>query len=351
MPPPATTPPRSALDSLWTPQALVAIVLAGEGLAAVLALASEPQDRWVQFGLLSLLVQWISLAALGALYLLRRPLSGLPPPALARVCLGLLLVTAYLVAVVARATFTDTTGVAPDHGFVARLLGITLVVGLFALVAFQNYYDSRRAALRAKHAELEALQARLRPHFLFNALNSAATLVHGRPRDAERVLLDMSDLFRAALSKPGWVALDHEVDLCGRYLAIERARFGDRLRVDWVMGPATDGLQIPLLSLQPLVENAVAHGLDPSDGSKSLRIEIGTTREALVVEVSNPLPGDNDVAAHHGHRIGLAGVRAKLEAISNGAATLTTRVDAGRFTACVTVPLAAMPRPDQASTR
>ncbi len=348
--PPATSD-SSALDNLWTPQALVATVLAGEALAIVMTLASAGPDRWVTFGLLSLLVQWVALAGLGAIYLLRTRLARLPITSLAWVCLGLLLVAAYLVGIVAQSALFATTGDHPDTSFLPRLLGITMIVGLLALVAFQNYSQSRRAALRAKQAELEALQARLHPHFLFNTLNSAMALIHDRSHEAERILLDMSDLFRAALSKPGWVSLAHELDLCRRYLAIEQARFGERLQVHWEIASELEPMQVPLLSLQPLIENAVAHGIERGHGGKSLSVTVEVTESALVVEVGNPAAADVENSLRRGHHIGLAGVRARLESATDGGATLTTRLDGQRFTARVVVPRGAMPLSPQASTR
>lgn len=343
----ATSPP-SPLESLWTPQALVTAVLAGEGLAVVTTLASPPDDWWVQFGLTSLLVQWVTLSGLGAIYLFRRRLSRLATASMAWVCLGLLLVASCLVAVVAHAMFPAAAGQESLFSFASRLLGIALVVGLLALVAFQNYLGARRAALRAKQAELEALQARVHPHFLFNTLNSAAALVHARPDDAERVLLDLSDLFRAALSEPGWVPLQQELDLCRRYLAIEQLRFGERLRAQWDVAEGTHALQIPLLAVQPLVENAVAHGFEDASQGKRLRVEVREAGDALYVSVGNAVAPASQPRVP-GHGIGLAAVRARIESVTQGKGRLEAGVTGRDFIARIVIPHDAMPGSSQAT--
>lgn len=140
-------------------------------------------------------------------------------------------------------------------------------------------------------ARLSELQARIRPHFLFNALNTAIALVQQDPARAEAVLEDLSDLFRHALAEPGEsVTLDEEVDLARRYLAIEQARFGPRLRVDWAIDPGAGAARVPPLLLQPLVENAVKHGVEPSEGGADLRISTERRGSAVVVKVINTVP-------------------------------------------------------------
>src|SRR5690606_11628475 len=108
-----------------------------------------------------------------------------------------------------------------------------------------------KAAVRAKQAELEALQARIRPHFLFNTLNTGAALVHARPGEAERLLLGLSDLFRAALAGPGELPLEDELGLARRYLEIEALRFGPRLQVNWQLPAPLPEVWVPTLSIQP----------------------------------------------------------------------------------------------------
>ena len=140
-------------------------------------------------------------------------------------------------------------------------------------------------------ARLRDLQTRIRPHFLFNTLNSAIALVRAEPARAEALLEDLSDLFRQALRDPGEsVALAEEISLARRYLAIERVRFGDRLRVEWALDPAADRVKLPPLLLQPLVENAVRHGVEPSPEGADVRISTQRRGGQVVIKVTNTVP-------------------------------------------------------------
>lgn len=341
----------SPLTGLWTPSALISVLLAGEALALVLAMTPQQvDDRWVRFGLASLTIQWIALCTLGITYVFRKRLAHMPPLVLAWICLAILLTLTLGVVTLGRGLLFGPfdTNQTSTLDFVLRMLAIALSMGVMGLSIFHSQWQSRRSAIRAKQAELESLQARVHPHFLFNTLNSVASLIRVRPDDAERVLLDLSDLFRAALSEPGWVRLEHEVDLCRRYLAIEQLRFGDRLKVSWHLSDDLENLSIPLLMLQPLVENAVAHGLDDTSGEKTIRIEITQTDKELLLIVSNPVPSSPSTQAS-GHRIGLPALRARLESVSGGLGRLDTEMKAGNFTARLTVPKACMPETGQAT--
>ena len=143
----------------------------------------------------------------------------------------------------------------------------------------------------ATAARLLELQARIRPHFLFNTLNSAIALVRQDPARAETLLEDLSDLFRHALVDQGEsVTLAEEVALARRYLAIEQVRFGERLRVEWSLDPSAGGAKLPPLLLQPLVENAVKHGVEPSATGAQVRISTQRRGGVVVVKVTNTVP-------------------------------------------------------------
>jgi len=159
-------------------------------------------------------------------------------------------------------------------------------------------------------ARLSELQARIRPHFLFNTLNSAIALVRADPARAEAVLEDLSDLFRHALMEPGdSVTLAGEVALARRYLDIEQVRFGERLQVEWSLDPAADEARVPPLVLQPLVENAVKHGVEPS--ASGARVKVSTQRRSstVVVKVTNTVPSGQ---GRPGHGVAQRNVRDRL---------------------------------------
>jgi two-component system sensor histidine kinase AlgZ len=159
-------------------------------------------------------------------------------------------------------------------------------------------------------ARLTELQSRIRPHFLFNTLNSAIALVRAEPAKAEALLEDLSDLFREALKDSGEpVSLADEINLAQRYLAIEQVRFGERLRVQWNLDPAAAGARLPPLLLQPLVENAVRHGVEPSPQGADVRISTQRRGSIVVIKVTNTVPNGQGVA---GHGLALRNVRERL---------------------------------------
>ena len=159
-------------------------------------------------------------------------------------------------------------------------------------------------------ARLAELQARIRPHFLFNTLNSAIALVRADPARAEAILEDLSDLFRHALKEPGEsVTLAEEVALARRYLDIEQVRFGDRLQIEWAIDAEAGKARVPPLVLQPLVENAVKHGVEPS--AQGAQVKVSTQRRGgtVVVKVTNTVPSGQ---GERGHGVAQSNVRDRL---------------------------------------
>lgn len=328
------------LDTLWQAPAIAWMLLTGEAVAIVLTLAPGiEEDRWRYFGLISLAIQWILLSTLAALYLMRRPLARLRPQQVAYAALGLLLVFTLGISNLAWFFFRYTWSLPPEQweGMQWRLTGIVLAVGLLGLTAFQNHWRGRLHAVRAQQSELQALQARIRPHFLFNTLNTGAALVHERPEEAERLLLDLADLFRAALAGPRQISLDDELSLARRYLEIEALRFGDRLTVAWHLPRELPAVSVPALSIQPLVENAIRHGVERM-ASGDIDIAVSTTLDTVVVRISNPLPPAGGLT-FAGHKVGLNASQVRIEALTGGRGSVLTQVDAGRFIATVRLPV------------
>jgi two-component system, LytTR family, sensor histidine kinase AlgZ len=332
---------HNPLSALWRPPALMAVLLGGEALAAILALAPmqvQSQSRLVLFGLASLGIQWTTIATLCALFLLRTPLGKLPRLRLAWACLALFLLMSLMVSAAAWSILLMTGNA--DLGreaFILRLMGMALIVGMIALVTYQNYWQSRQLAVRAKQLELEALQARIHPHFLFNTLNTGAALIHAQPDAAERVLLDLADLFRHALRGPQWIALSEEMELTRRYLAIEMLRFGPRLDLTWQLPETLPVMTVPSLSIQPLAENAIRHGIEalPKGGKMEIRVE--TQPNWVIITVANDLPEHS--TPHEGHAIGLASARERILAMTQEHGRVETAIEHGRFITRVYLPV------------
>ncbi|WP_407354406.1 sensor histidine kinase [Luteimonas sp. R10] len=326
------------LDALWQAPALIWVVLAGQGLAVVLTLAPPSHaGMLVSFGLTSLTIQWVLLIALGGLYASRHSLAAMPPLHLAYVALVWLVVAACLVCGLLWIMMRDVFPFDPKEwrALLLRIVGISLIVGALGLAAFQNYWKGRQLALRAKQAELDALQARIRPHFLYNTLNTAAILAHQRPGHAEQLLLDLADLFRAALGGTRNISLEEELSLTCRYLEIEKFRFGERLKVGWHVPTKLPDIHLPALSLQPLAENAIKHGVEPSVSGGQIDIWVAAEGGEVAISVRNTIHG----TVMPGHHVGQKAVRAQIDAATHGKGRLETSVQGDHYVATLTLPL------------
>jgi two-component system sensor histidine kinase AlgZ len=230
----------------------------------------------------------------------------------------------------------------PAHGL--RVAGVLLSGVAFAALLWAWLELRARiwepANARARLAEL---QSRIRPHFLFNALNTALALVRLDPERAERVLEDLAQLFRVALADVGAsVTLAEEFDLARRYLEIEEIRFGARLQVQWLVDPRVNSARVPPLVLQPLVENAVRHGIEPSADGGQVLVTARVRRGQAEVLVSNTLGaehGQPGAPANPGHGMALHNVRERLRLLHDVAAECTVWEEAGMFHARVVLPL------------
>jgi two-component system sensor histidine kinase AlgZ len=185
-------------------------------------------------------------------------------------------------------------------------------------------------------ARLAELQARIRPHFLFNSLNSAIALVREEPAKAEALLEDLSELFRHALvSKGDSATLAEEVQLARHYLAIEQIRFGDRLRVIWAIDPRAGSARVPTLLLQPLVENAVKHGVEPSPAGADVKVSTERRGSIVVIKVTNTVPAGQ---GRPGHGVAQDNVRDRLRLLHDVQAQFQTALLEGRYQVRIEVP-------------
>ncbi|NML46927.1 histidine kinase [Ramlibacter sp. G-1-2-2] len=185
-------------------------------------------------------------------------------------------------------------------------------------------------------ARLAELQARIRPHFLFNSLNSAIALVREDPRKAETLLEDLSELFRHALvDQGGPVTLAEEVVIARRYLDIEQVRFGDRLQVEWAIDPRAGSAKVPALFLQPLVENAVKHGVEPSPTGAQVKVTTQRRGSMVVIKVTNTVPAGQ---GKPGNGVALGNVRDRLRLMHDVQAQFQTALIDGLYQVRMEVP-------------
>ena len=207
---------------------------------------------------------------------------------------------------------------------------------LSAMVLAGLFWRAKARTPAATAARLAELQARIRPHFLFNTLNSAIALVRAEPAKAEAVLEDLSELFRHALADPAEsVTLGQEIAMAQRYLAIEQIRFGERLQVQWSLDASADQARLPPLLLQPLVENAVIHGVEPSAAGAYIKISTLKRGAAVVIKVTNSTPSG---AGARGHGLALANVRERLALLHDVQSQFRTVFKDGVFQVRLEVP-------------
>ena len=225
-------------------------------------------------------------------------------------------------------------------GFYADLLAYWAAVGVIHAIEYYRAQARLDGALRA--AELENLRAQLHPHFLFNTLQSISTLIHRDAAAADRMLNDLSDLLRLSLRHTASqeVPLREELGFLGRYLAIMRVRFGDRLAITVDAGEDVQGAMVPSLVLQPLVENAIRHGMEGRTDKGLVVVRAERDGGAVRLEVSDDGPGLRATPPGEGNGIGLANTRDRLARLYGPAARLETMSAGTRgLTVRLTIPL------------
>lgn len=285
-------------------------VVVGLGVAFAAAGPADALDRWAQSAMVSLPASllWLVVACGARQALGRAPEWG---QWLGACSLGA--IVGGLAHWQARWLEQWVTGqaMALDWSFVPPLLTGAALAGATLAWLKQRAHSQLPAHAAARLAEL---QARIRPHFLFNTLNTAIALVQIDPQRAESVLEDLAELFRQALSSPSLRStLADEVELARRYLSIEQLRFGDRITVRWELDEAVAGAEVPALVLQPLVENAVRHGIEANPLGGWIVVRTRVQAGQAVLTVSNSVPTQGPTAATAGHGIALRNVRQRLK--------------------------------------
>ncbi|HEU4991140.1 MAG TPA: histidine kinase [Luteimonas sp.] len=350
---------RPAAADPWLPDLcrlprLATLFGVAELVMVVLALAPDGGNAWtpVRFAAASAFALWLAVAVASLLCTARNALSRLSVPTGSAVAVAGAFVVALACAAIGYQLDRNLYGLVPENVTMARFaLGCAVLAAVIAGVALRYLYviDGWQAQVRASaRAQADALQARIRPHFLFNSLNAIIGLVRRDPLVAEHALLDLSDLFRAALDAGDGVAastLRGEVELAERYLAIEALRLGPRLAVEWDrQEPLPWDLPLPRLVLQPLVENAVLHGVSRLPGGGAVRISIRADAGLLRVSVDNPAPPEGIAAAATGAGHAQRSIGHRLAYAFGSRAGLTTGREAGYYRCELRVPLdAAVP--------
>jgi len=223
---------------------------------------------------------------------------------------------------------------------IIRSLLITAVIGVPALRFLVLSYRVDAGEQAQQEAKMQALQSRIRPHFLFNSLNSVASLTRSDPERAEAVLHDIADLFRVLLADARkLVPISAEREISRQYLEVEKIRLGDRLKVKWNVDNIPRNALIPALILQPLLENAIYHGIEPRFGGGTIRIDLWTEGNSLSIMIANPLPEVRQKSHTTGNQIAQDNIYQRLKTQFGNAASMTSFEEGGQYHVKIKIPI------------
>ncbi|MCW5604244.1 MAG: histidine kinase [Burkholderiales bacterium] len=298
-------------------------------VAAAVVKTTLLRDLWKELLDISAVVQPLLILSLLALVALSGVLRRLP------YAFGVLAVIALEFALTALLHGMARTFLGVESASLGRHLLLVFIVTILLLLYFE--LRSRALSPALTEARLQALQARIRPHFLFNSINAVLSLIRQDPKRAETALEDMADLFRVLMADNRELApLAKEVELCRQYLALEQLRLGERLRVEWRVDRMPGDALVPPLVLQPLLENAVYHGIEPRVEPGVVSIDIHSDAERVHAVLRNPYrPGGNH---HTGNRMALANIRERLQLHFDAEAALSTNATDDAYEVRIVMP-------------
>ena len=320
------------LPNLCTGYNLVVVLASAELLAITLALTQTAtlQDWLHRLALYTLYVQWIALpctALLCALHRYSKPLSSTQAGLLA----WLLIQVVTLLVSLAAWLLPEQLGLhalfTPNGVLRAQIIVAILSAMLLRYLYIQHLWEQRVRTESAARAE--ALQSRIRPHFLFNTLNTIAATVHSNPDRADTLISKLCALFRASLHDDATGTLQDELSLCHDYLRLEQERLGDRLQLVMHTDTLPGTLRVPRLILQPLLENAVYHGIEQLPAGGIIQMDGTHHNGYITVRIMNPMPAHPQ--PHPGHHMALENIRHRLTHRFGTRATLHTHTDHARF--------------------
>ena len=333
------------LPSFCDVRMVFAVVVIAELLAFILTLVSPGvlDNPWANLGLISVFMQWVALTSAALLCITRPLLARLGNTVAAVVSYLLVLLVTAIISEVAFHLMISST-LFPDvdeqqHAvFLLRNLIISTVIAAVVLRYLYVQFQWRQQLKAEARARIQALQARIRPHFLFNSMNTIAALTRTAPELAESAIEDLSDLFRASLnSSHEQSTLADELTLANRYLNIETLRLGERLSVQWNMDRIPADTSMPPLTLQPLLENAIYHGIERLPEGGTIHVDGDCQQGRVEIAISNPVP-DSSSGQHEGNRIAQENIRQRLQIAFGGRAALLTSLEDGVYTVILRFP-------------
>ncbi|MFV9614538.1 MAG: sensor histidine kinase [Gammaproteobacteria bacterium] len=326
------------------------VVLLTEMLAIVfsMAAASSVVQFWDYLALSSLLMLWIALLNAATLCLLRSWLDKQKQSLCLIISFSLMMSISLLVSLIASKAnmlFIMFADDAMGSLFLLRTMTISAVIYLLLLRYFYIQQQWRLNLAAQSRAEIQALRARIRPHFLFNSMNTIASLIAISPELAEKAIEDLSDLFRASLTEKNINKLSDEIELTKSYLAIESLRLGNRLQIEWNIDNNLLEAEVPSLCIQPLAENAVYHGIEPLEKGGKIQISALQIDNKLMLSVSNPLMSVTEKgrssfsASRKGNKMAQDNIKQRLQLAYGNSGRFTINDTKDKYTVSLLIPL------------
>ena len=335
----------SFLPNFCSAEVLFVVVLSAELLAIVLSLALPIYSRDIPFDLAmnSLFVQWISLTCVGLLCILRNYFAQLSEKKAAIVSYLIILFVSFIISELSWwSLYVYPNNIIPSRDlhilFLLRSISIAAIVGAIVLRYLYVQHQWRKNIEATATSRYQALQSRIRPHFLFNCMNTIASLTRRSPQLAEQSIEDLADLFRASLLESTELyKISEEWKLCQHYLRIEAHRLGDRLNVDWDIDALPEDALLPPLSLQPLLENAIYHGIERLAKGGSITIEGKFADEEIRIKFTNPIPRDTE-DNHKGNKHAQENIRQRLNTLFGNKSTLKVNTTDNQYSVELSLP-------------
>lgn len=331
----------------WLPEfcqasTLLGLMLITQAVVLVAVLAPGHDGDWTTLSVSTVFAQWLALSSAALLCQLRSLLLKLAPWWALLGVLGAVGANAFALSWLAYVldqalALNFTEPVEQVRQFVGGVMALSLILTLAALRYSYVHVQWRRQVEAQARTALDALTARIRPHFLFNSMNSIAALVRSEPHHAEQAIEDLSELFRAALkANDNWVSLEDELAMLERYLSIEELRLGPRLKIRYDVDSAPLDIRLPSLLLQPLVENAVYHGIQPMPEGGVIRIRALPEAAGVRISIENPRPDPPQPS--QGHGMALNNVQLRLRYAFGARSSLDVVEGSGYYAVSLLIP-------------
>lgn len=327
----------------------IRFILLAELIAIIITIGRNPvfdEQAWQDLNLLSAFAITISLCS-AVILKIAAPLLQRTSVTVGSILVVLLLLLTTAVGTDGMIFALHDLGLIPDRwpawrqSLIIRSLMVAAIISVLGVRYFILQHRAESEAKAQQEARMQALQSRIRPHFLFNSLNSVASLTRSNPEKGEAVLHDLADLFRVLLADARkLVPISAEREISRQYLEIEKIRLGDRLSIVWnVSSNIPRAAQIPALTLQPLLENAIYHGIEPRFAGGTIKIDMWSESETLNILISNPLPEVRKNTHGRGNKLAQENTRQRLTTQFGAAASLQTFEEGGQYHVKVRMPI------------